>query len=337
MCAHQSQNRIYYNANEDKAYSLIRADIQGDCSTIPHERVIPVETSKITYNMRISDIHYEIDIMVLGCNHRQLWDDIFVKIYDIVRSKPSEHRRGTIVVRGFQHVHTDLHDVFYGYMQRMRHDTTVGVSFSIQTTGVSFIHRNILDACEHVNVVMRYGDMVGSGHPPINVQSSPLRKSMSLSKMKGLIDRSGDGTLGNLISNIHEKSCDELIEFILEDHDQHTKGIMFSVRDKLYNIMFLYLDIHKCMWYIVCRLSEEIAANDDTMFKMTDAYIQCFSGFNTNYRPIYHLERFVVCLLRIVHFTDTDDRGGDELTFGIDKSMWDIESPLTPTFPANRG
>ena len=343
LCVHHMcdqrylNNKIYYNVDEDKTYNLIRTDlqVQGGNGSIPHEHVIPVETSKIVYNMRISEIHYEVDVMVLGCNHRQLWDDIFVKIYDIVRAKPPGRRFGTVVVRGFQHVHPDLHDVFYGYMQRMRHDLTVDISFYIQTSCVSFIHRSILDACEHVNVAKRYNDMVEIGRT-ISAQSSPLRKSLSSSKMKGLIDCGAEGPSEPLVSRVHEKACDELIHYVLEDH-RCTKNVMFNVRDKLYNIMFLYLDMHKSMWYVVCRLSEEIQADDETMFRMTDAYVRCFNGFNTNYRPIYHLERFVVCLLRIAHFTDTDDRGGDKLTFGIDKGLWDIESPLTPTFPAHSG
>ena len=336
-----AHNKIFYATDESTSYNMIRQCIMtrnGD--TLGHEHVIPIETSKMSYNMRISDTHYEVDIMLLGCNHKQLWDEIFVKIHDIIRSKPVGSRCGTVVARGFQHIHPDLHDVFYGYIQRMRHDHCVDISFYLQTTCISFIHRNILDSCEHVNVKKRWA-MRDESNSPISKKSmctppSPLRKSLSSTKMKELVD--SDNASYDIYNIMHVKTCNELVDVILTDYTV-SKDIpmVFAVRDKLYDMMFMCLDPHMCMWCVVCSIIEALDSTDCEVFEMVDAYTRCFSGFNTNYRPIYHLERFIICMIRIVHFPNKDVATvSDEFEFGIDKGLWDIESPLTPTFPTYR-
>lgn len=332
-------NKIFYATDEAISYKKIRQFIQmsNNTATISHEHVIPIETSKFVYNMRISDAHYDVDIMVLGCNHKQLWDEIFVKIYDIVRAKPVGSRRGLVVVRGFQHVHQDLHDVFYGYIQRMRHDTSVDISFIIQTTCISFIHTNILDSCEHLNVKRILDDdrMSPISKIAIYTPPSPLRKSLSSSKMKELVESE---TPSNIYGIIHVKTCDELVNVVLTDYSVQTDlSMIFEVRSKLYDMMVLCLDPHMCMWKVMRAVIEAVDSTDQDVFTMIDAYTRCFSGFNTNYRPIYHLERFIICMIRIVHFPTRNESLISADEFGIDKGLWDIESPLTPTFPAHSG
>ena len=54
-------------------------------------------SKKQEFTYRISDIHYEVDMSLLGCNSKNLWHDIYFQIVDIVSVKP--HKTGIICVR----------------------------------------------------------------------------------------------------------------------------------------------------------------------------------------------------------------------------------------------
>ena len=72
--------------------------------------------SKYEHIIKISDIHYEVDISLLGCNAKILWNEIFQHIMDIILSK--QVKQGIIVCKNFQDIHTELLDIFYSYMQK---------------------------------------------------------------------------------------------------------------------------------------------------------------------------------------------------------------------------
>jgi hypothetical protein len=154
--------------------------------------------------------------------------------------------------------------------------------------------------------------------------------------MKELVD--ADKISSNIYGMMHIKTCDELVNVVLTDYSaQKDVSMVFEVRSKLYGMMVLCLDPHMCMWNVMCGVIEARDSTDQEVFTMTDAYTQCFSGFNSNYRPIYHLERFIICMIQIVHFPTRHESRISADEFGVDKGLWDIESPLTPTFPAHRG
>ena len=63
---------------------------------------------------RISDVHYEVDMSLLGCNSKTLWHEIFFQIVDIVSVKPD--KCGIILCKNMHSVYNELLDVFYSYI-----------------------------------------------------------------------------------------------------------------------------------------------------------------------------------------------------------------------------
>ena len=50
-------------------------------SKLKYERKITIRTNKkYSYTFKISDIHFEIDMDLLGCNARVLWNEIYKQI-----------------------------------------------------------------------------------------------------------------------------------------------------------------------------------------------------------------------------------------------------------------
>ena len=106
-------------------------------------------TEKQKYEYHISDIHYEIDLALLGCESKKIWNECFFQIVDIVSAKKS--KCGIILCKNFQAIHSELLDVFYSYMQHCR-ALSIHIVFAILTEHVSFIPNRILQCCKLIPV-----------------------------------------------------------------------------------------------------------------------------------------------------------------------------------------
>jgi len=106
-------------------------------------------TEKQKYEYHISEIHYEIDMALLGCESKKLWNECFLQIVDVVSTKKS--KCGIILCKNFQAIHSELLDVFYSYMQHCR-ALSIHIVFAILTEHVSFIPNRILQCCKLISV-----------------------------------------------------------------------------------------------------------------------------------------------------------------------------------------
>ncbi len=130
---------------------------------------ITAVTDKQSYNYHISDIHYEIDMSLLGCNSKTLWSEIFFQIVDIISMKPD--KVGIILCKNFHLIHAELLENFYSYMQQYNHTNAhIYIKFLIITESISFIPSCIVNACQTLHVERPSKDMYGK----INVESLQL-------------------------------------------------------------------------------------------------------------------------------------------------------------------
>ena len=108
-------------------------------------------------------------------------------------------------------------------------------------------------------------------------------------------------TLKNKCSIIHLKKgedystqyityCNEIIEFVKEKKDD-----LFLLRELLYNLLTYNCNMHTCFYYIYSSL---VRSGNIKQNKLNfDELIDIIKKYNTNYRPIYHLESFVIYLM----------------------------------------
>lgn len=120
-------------------------------SKLKYDKKITCQTDKINYIYHISDIHYEIDMSLLGCNSKTLWHEIFLQIIDIVSMKTE--KTGIILCKNFHMIHNELLDIFYSYIQHYNHYTSpVQIRFILLTEHISFLPKNILNSFEHIGI-----------------------------------------------------------------------------------------------------------------------------------------------------------------------------------------
>jgi hypothetical protein len=132
--------------------------------------------NKTPYTLFMSDIHFEIDLSILGCNAKKVWHEIFVQLVDIMKLR--EHKHGFLVCKNFHTVHSELLEIFYSYMQHYRPreislptsgnmGTEVQITFILLTEHLSFIP----------NPIYQSSCLVPVCRPPLSL----LEKGISLS------------------------------------------------------------------------------------------------------------------------------------------------------------
>ena len=148
----QLTNLIFYGPPGVGKYTQMLNAIQKySPSNLSYDKKICMQNEKYNYQYRISDIHYEVDMSLLGCNSKILWHEIVQQIVDIVAVKPEKF--GIIVCKSFHWIHTELLEIFYSYIQEYNNRfSNIQLRFIIMSEHISFIPNNILSVCEIIEV-----------------------------------------------------------------------------------------------------------------------------------------------------------------------------------------
>lgn len=281
----QFKNVIFYGPNGVGKYTqMLRSIKHYSQSELKYEKKIIVTYDKKQYFFKISDIHYEIDMSLLGCNSKLLWHEIYCQIIDIISAKAE--KSGIIVCKYFHEIHSELLDNFYSYMQQNT-NINIDLKYILITKELSFIPDSILNCCEIINVP----------RPTKNAYEKCFKKFPYKIKIENIQNIKMISNYCEELMMPHKIMCNKIIQAIINIDD-----IQFlKFRDILYDTFIYNLDIQECIWYILSTLikqghiqTEKIA---DVM-KHTYCFLQYY---NNNYRPIYHLESYLFYLSMIIH------------------------------------
>jgi Cdc6-like AAA superfamily ATPase len=282
------KNLIFYGPSGVGKYSQMLHLIQKYSPTnLKYEKKISVTYNKQQFFFKISDIHYEVDMSLLGCNSKLLWHDIYQQIADSISAKPD--KAGIIVCKNYHEIHSELLDNFYSYMQKNHSPTgTIDLKFILLTEELSFIPDPILNCCEIIHVPR---PTRAAYTRCLNYKVPNNIRLENITNIKGLHLYNEDLMLQ--YKNICNKIIDRMI--FIED----TQFLKF--RDVLYDIFIYNLDITDCVWYIISTLVEKNKIDDADLSKILIKTYCFFQYYNNNYRPIYHLENYLFYLIKVIH------------------------------------
>uniref|UniRef100_A0A6C0KEW8 Replication factor C C-terminal domain-containing protein n=1 Tax=viral metagenome TaxID=1070528 RepID=A0A6C0KEW8_9ZZZZ len=272
------KNIIMYGPQGVGKYSQILYHIKKySASKMKYEKKMCVNyADKKQYFLKISDIHYEVNMSILGCNAKTLWNSIYYPIYDNILTKPNQ--KGIIVCKYFHDIHSDLLECFYNYMNENTHN----IIFIIMTEHISFIPENIIQCCNIVSV---------SQPSEIAFKKCFNKSLIKLNNLKNI-----DYEFKNFENN-YIKSCDKIIDIII-----HYQTINFlSFRDLIYNMFIHQYNIYNCLWYIIHTLVKNKHIKVKNLSEIFEKMYKCLFFYNNNYRPIYHLESFLLFLVSKIH------------------------------------
>ena len=254
-------------------------------SDLKYEKKISVTFNKQQYFFKISDIHYEVDMSLLGCNSKLLWHDIYLQIVDIISAKTE--KSGIIICKYFHEIHSELLENFYSYMQQNA-ASSIDLKFILISEHISFIPDSILNCCEVINVPRptksAYTKCVKT-KIPITIK---LEEVTNIKNLHCSID---------VLMTPHKIICDKIIDSMTKIDD--IKFLKF--RDLLYDIFIYNLDITECIWYIISDLFKKKLIKSENISELLIKTYSFFQYYNNNYRPIYHLENYLFYITSIMH------------------------------------
>jgi len=280
------KNLLFFGPNGTGKYTqMLKSIKQYSPTELKYEKKISVTYNKQQYFFKISDIHYEIDMSLLGCNSKLLWHEIYQQIIDIISAKTE--KSGIIVCKYFHEIHSELLDNFYSYMQ-LNNSISVDLKFIIITEEISFIPDNILNCCEIINISRP------SKSSYVKCIKSKLPNNLKLENITN-------------IKLLHLNNEELMIQYKIICH-KITNNIInineiqfLKFRDILYDIFIYNLDITDCIWYILSSLVEQKKIKNEHLSNVLIKTYCFFQYYNNNYRPIYHLENYFFYLTKLIH------------------------------------
>jgi len=277
------KNLIFYGPNGVGKYTQMLSSIKKySPSELKYDKKLSITYNKNTYFFKISDIHYEVDMSLIGCHSKMLWNDIYNQVVDILLSK--QEKSGIIVCKYFQEIHSELLEIFYSYMQTLN-TKNIDLKFIIITEELSFIPDNIINCCYLIKV----------SRPSKMTYSKCLKMKLGKSsKITEITNIKNIKELTNQIININEIICNRIVEFILNSACEEFN--FYKMREYLYDIFIYNLNPYECVWIILNKL---VYMGKIKSSNMTDILIKTYvflQYYNNNYRPIYHFENFITFL-----------------------------------------
>jgi len=247
-------------------------------SALRYEKRMEVAGDKTTYSMKISDVHFEVDMETLGCHSRTMWSTIHSQVVDAVRAKTPPI--GFIICRNFHKTHKELLEVFYYYM------ATPEVRLILISEHIGFLPRRIIDRCFRIPMTCPPNSRVRAGG--INSDSAGINMKATTSTRISLSQR-------------HESLCGGLVSIIISSNPIDYAAL----RNMFYDVLIQQHHIPEMIWVIVRSLVQSGKINNDKLPKLFDVVCRFYRLYNNNYRPIYHLECFALEIRKIIRSTST--------------------------------
>jgi hypothetical protein len=285
------KNLIFYGPKGIGKYTQALSCIKKySSSELKYEKRLTINSNKDNFIIKMSDIHFEVDMSLLGCNSKILWNDIYNQINDVVSTRTNTY--GIILCKYFHKIHSELLDIFYSYMQSQSLNK-IKIIFIIITENISFIPDNIINNAQIISIPRPKISNYIKCFSTKTTSNDQLKSAniTNISNIKNVI------THISSLTNPHECICNAIIENIKNPD----KIEFLTFRDILYDILIYELDINECIWYILTALIHGNLVSDNSMSDILLKTNIFFQYYNNNYRPIYHLENYMYNLITIVN------------------------------------
>lgn len=279
-------------------------------SDLKYEKKITCFSDKGEHIYKMSDIHFEIDMSLLGCNAKQVWNDIFIQIIEIIAVKPN--KKAYIICKNFHNTHIELMELFYNYIQQSRNNIyNIKLYFLLICETISCLPYNILKSCNQICLKRPHNKDYSKiySNTSYNDVSKRTLDKQSIKTIHNIIETNPNLELTNLkelytldlSDNTHDTFnviCDTIINFIVI---ANTKIDYLQFREVLYDILIYDINISECLFYILQFFATNSYLKHTHSQKLICEIANELKMYNNNYRPIYHLERIFYKILVSVH------------------------------------
>jgi len=261
-------------------------------SHLKYEKRIAVAYNKDTFFIKISDCHFEVDMSLLGCNSKHLWNEIYNQIQDIVSSR--SNTTAFVMCKNFHRIKRPTATMYNKCLFPTATHVSSGGS-GVGGAGSGGINKKI---GKHIVLAASEGKSAPSlSHTIDSIKETPIRLTgkyplETITNIKALKSNMTE------LTDPHETICNCIVEIILSPQVQLKYEIL---RERLYDLLTYDINIQECVWFILRRLIINRSLLPEMMDDIMIQIYTFFQYFNNNYRPIYHLENFVLLLVCKIH------------------------------------
>ena len=221
---------------------------------------------------------------ILGCISKLLWNEIYLHIIDILLARTN--KIGIILCKNFHSINSELLEIFYSYMQKHYNNNSI-IRFILISENICFIPDNISNNCKILNI------------------SRPTKNNYN----KCLIKKIGNNVNINDICNIKDIKNNIDIDFCYKDYSEKILNVInnyeniefMTLRENIYDIFIYNIDINLCINYIIKNLIERNIIKSHKISEILKITFDFYLYYNNNYRPIYHLEKYVLNIISIIN------------------------------------
>ena len=253
-------------------------------SELKYEKKLTVTYNKMNYYFKISDVHFEIDMALLGCNAKLLWNEIYTNIVDVLSARTNKN--GIIVCKNFHKIHSELLDCFYSYIQQ--NNTNIHLIYFFVSESVSFLPDNIL---KNFHIIALPRPLKSQYNKILDTKLPPDYNANKISNIKNILTNtpSFNVNIDNYVDHLYQ---------LMSNQSDLKYG---AFRDVIYDIFIYDMEIGQIIRLLLKTLNNNATISNETM---TAIYVDTFSFlqyYNNNYRPIYHLENYLYSLINKIH------------------------------------
>ena len=281
---------------------------------LKYEKKLHINLTKTEFYIKISDIHYEIDVENFIYNSKSVWNEIYNIIYNSIASSPI--KKGYIVFRNFDKINYDLLDLLYNYMQKELF-STLNIKYIIITECVSFIPLKIINICRTINFAKlskKNVNAICSKNNKLFLKNLHKDKTTELDTtlvvgvkkpdvdiIYNKVNNPNIFTHLDISNNLkyieqHSAICSTYINIICSNNFNIT-----NIRTLLYDILINHLNSHECFFYIIQSLIVNKLVVPNKINDLILNSIFFLKNYNNNYRPIFHLEGFTLYLIELIN------------------------------------
>ena len=274
---------ILYGADGCGKYSQALQYIKKYSSTeLKYEKKISIVVQKKNnFVFKISDIHYEIDMDLLGCNSKNIWNDFLSQVVDIIST--TKNKEGFILCKNFQKINLELLDIFHGYMNKL--NSRIHIKYILLTNCISFLPLSFLE-CFNIIKLMKPSVITYNRILDHKIKTKHIMYNTNIKDFKSDI----------LYSSSIAKNITETLVSYIEKRDPY---LLNDMRETMYDILIYHLDVNEILWEIISMLGEKIPFSK--YYDLNIELYRFFKYYNNNYRPIFHIERIILFLSTIVN------------------------------------
>lgn len=253
-------------------------------SHLKYERKAIICQNKDQYYYKLSDIHIEIDMEMLGPSAKILWLEIITQLYGIINSL--NKKEFIVLCKNFDKTRDELMDIFYGYLNNKTNNIDLKFFFIVEN--VSVVPEQILN----ISLILPVKRPSATNYKKLMDSKKSLSKSQTVD-ITNIKDYMSDNVTQSYNKEILNKIMNIIVNYELLD--------IKNLRKDIYDIFTYNLCVKTCIKDIVFGVLKVFELSNQQIKNIFLETNKFYKLFNNNYRPIYHIENLILSLIKIVH------------------------------------